>query len=95
MIFRGIPISIILCFILLVLIEIAKRFWIKDEKLYDWIPVILVGFGLIYASIGAGIFNLNFATVFADILILLASGGLFKFIKVIAPNMIDGFERNK
>lgn len=95
MIFRGIPVSIILCFVVFVFIEIAKRYWIKDEELYDWIPVVLVGIGLIYGSIGAWVFNLDFATTFADILILLAPGGLFKFLKVIAPNVITKFERNE
>lgn len=94
MIFRGIPISIILCFVLFVLIEIAKRYWIKDEELYDYIPAVLVAVGLIYSSIGAWN-GLDFATTFTDILIFLAPGGLFKFLKVIAPNVVNTLERNQ
>lgn len=95
MIIRGIPVAILLSFVVLVFIEIAKRYWIKDEANYDFIPYILVGIALIFGSVGAWVYDLDFITSFTDVLVLLASGGIFKFIKLIAPDLVDVFERNE
>ena len=92
MIIKGIPLLILLVFIIFVGLELFKRY-ITNKEWHDFIPAILVFFALLYGSVCAWGFNLDFNTSFQEALILLAPAGLFKFLQLIAPKVMSGFER--
>ncbi|GAG74546.1 unnamed protein product [marine sediment metagenome] len=92
MIIRGIPLLILLVFIIFILLELSKRY-IPNKEWHDFIPAILVFFALLYGSVCAYYFNLDFGTSFQEALTLLAPAGLFKFLQLIAPSFMSEFER--
>ena len=92
-VFRGIPIAVIVCFLYLVGMELAKRY-IPNKEWHDFIDYITMGIGLGYGCVAAWFFNINFYSSIQIILGILASDNIFKIINGLVPKRVDGFERN-